>query len=167
MWSFLLFLAFRSALMQDQWRLVDQGGRVACVWGEPQLDAEARGRLQSAWVWSGVQPPERIAVDLIAQRRRLKVASTLILHVVRQERRGTPPLEVAAAPAAMWREIPEDLLPHWRVPAGGRLAIPYSAANAGVCAWSGPARGPGGWTCRLANGRHCWRRFRQRTCASR
>lgn len=142
MWSLLLFLLLRSALTQDQWRLVAQDGHVETVWGTPRLKAEERAHLKAAWVWSGVRPPRREEPKDIGEQKPPGSSERLEVRVVRGPGSPSPPdLEVVAAPLAMWREVPEHLLPRWSVPANGRLAVPRAPGERWRVRVVGPAEG--------------------------
>src|SRR6185369_10898947 len=152
MWPVVFFLLFRSALMQDQWRLVDQDGHVETVWGTPRLKAEERAHLTSAWVWSGVRPPRRIEPKDVGEQKPPGNPARLDVRVVRGSRTRPPSeIEIVAAPLAMWREVPEHLLPHWPVPANGRLAVPRAPGERWRARVVGP--GEGSWWVDVQPGR--------------
>lgn len=129
--SLVLFLLMRSALMQDQWRLVYEDGSVESVWGVPQIAAEKQARLQYAWVWSELSAPRRVEVEGIGKQRFPDAPGRLEIRIVPpQGARASGGLRVIAAPSDMWRDLPEHLLPSWPVPASGRLAIPRDPGRA-------------------------------------
>jgi hypothetical protein len=65
-------------------------------------------------------------------------AGKLEVRVARRAGTARPAadLRVIAAPVEMWREVPEDSLPSWPVPADGRLVVPVDGLH--------------GWRVRLA-----------------
>jgi hypothetical protein len=128
--AFLLFVLLQSALAQDQWRLVHQDGSIEAVWGTPRLSAEQRSGLQSAWVWSGEQAPQRIEAERIGKRELRRGTDRLEIRVVRQSRSRQPAdLRVIAGPISMWGDLPESALPSWPVPVSGRLVLPHVPAE--------------------------------------
>ena len=84
--------------------------------------------VERAWIWSDDAPPEAIdgahwcqaSVAAAAKQR-------LALQVVPQDRRAA--LSVIAAPAAMWREVPEALLPRFEVKDPQALRLPHDARS--------------------------------------
>lgn len=117
---------FQAVLSQDQWRIVDGTGAVQSVWGAaPQLSESQRTEVLSAWVWSELRAPRKVAPDRIGLERFKEDSARLQVRVVRRAA-GRPPadLRLIAAPAEMWGDLPEGVLPSWSVPADGRLELP-------------------------------------------
>ncbi len=117
-------------------------GRLHAHSGErPPEPGELQG-LDHAWVWSERSAPRRIdAADFGKEpppedrgRLKVRIASTSA------SQRLPPGLRLLAAPAEMWGQVPEHLLPAWPVPEQGRLAIPRDS------------RRP--WRLRLLGGEH-------------
>lgn len=144
--SLALLLAgwFQAVLSQDQWRIVDGRGAVQEVWGAPRLSEAERSEVLSAWVWSELRAPRKVAPDRIGLERFKDDPARLNVRVVRRAA-GRPPadLRVIAAPSEMWSEIPEASLPSWPVPAGGRLALPLDPGRPWRLRVAG--RGEGSW----------------------
>ncbi|HVT57502.1 MAG TPA: carboxypeptidase-like regulatory domain-containing protein [Thermoanaerobaculia bacterium] len=166
--ALLLFSLAQSVLAQDQWRLVYHDGEVASAWGEPRLSPEQCSRLQFAWVWSESRPPRRLRPEALAGTRSLPPPDPLRLHIrvslpapagwgqgVRpppgRRDAGYAGLRVIAAPLEMWRDLPEDALPSWSLPATGRLAVPLDPARRWRVRVSG--QGEGSWWADVPAGR--------------
>lgn len=96
--SFLL-LWLKVTLAQDQWRFVHADGSVEAVWGTPQLSAERKAEVVTAWVWSGSRAPRRVSPERIGRERFSDDAGRLAVHVSRRAG-GKPPddLRLLAAP---------------------------------------------------------------------
>jgi hypothetical protein len=125
----LVALLVVEALGLDQnWRLV-YPGRVEPVTGRLTLADVDLSELRAAWYWSSTTAPRRLEPSEIdgfaaprdSGRLRLRVAAADGLDV---------PLRVLAAPAELWREVPESLLPTWPVPENGRIEIPWTQEQA-------------------------------------
>lgn len=116
----LLLLWLQVSLPQEHWVLVYRGGGLETVAGAPRLTGEQRARLAHAWSWSGRSAPRRVEPDRLGERLPETAARLRV-------RGGRPGLRLVAAPVAMWRDVPEDLLPSWPVPAGGTLDLPVSS----------------------------------------
>ncbi|HZZ19321.1 MAG TPA: hypothetical protein VFE25_08130, partial [Opitutaceae bacterium] len=127
--SLLLTAWLHMALGQAQWRVVHPDGHVTGGWGWSGLAAEvaAKPPTRSTWVWSWRHAPVELAAgDPVAKAGALATEGPFWLdaHVVLRQHVPLARARLVAAPAAMWREIPESDLPSWPVPAGGRLAVP-------------------------------------------
>lgn len=125
-----LLLALQSLAGLEQWRLVYRDGSVETVVGTPRWSAGQRARLDHAWVWSERTAPRRIAGNpaqgamISTDRERLEVRVVRPAALSRQV-----PLRVIAAPLPLWTDLPEDLLPSWPVPPGGRLTLPLDPSR--------------------------------------
>ncbi len=76
-------------------------------------------------------PPEPIDADL----------DRLAIRVVGIEGEKTGDLALIAAPASMWEEVPESLLPRWPVPKGGSVQVPMDSDIAWRLRLVGEGRG--------------------------
>jgi protocatechuate 3,4-dioxygenase beta subunit len=137
-----LLLWVHALLAQEQWRIVDGRGAVHELRGTPQLSASQRQEVRSAWVWSGLSAPRKVAPERIGRERLKDDSARLEVRVVRRGSSAAG-LRLIAAPAEMWGEIPEASLPSWPLPKGGRLAIPLDPARAWRLRVAG--RGEGSW----------------------
>ncbi len=92
------------------------------VWSSIAV-ADCKG-VERAWVWSDDAPPRSANTCEApeAAKRRLE------LQVVRTGPRAKP--VVIAAPAAMWREVPEGLLPRFEIDRKGVARVPHDGASA-------------------------------------
>lgn len=121
----LLDLLLRLALLAaapERWCLVGTDGEVRCVAGAPDLDPAGRARLSHAWAWSDRAAPRRFEAARIGRGPLADDRARLAVSVAGWGRGRSG--RVVAAPLEMWEELPEDVLPAWPVPAGGRLSVP-------------------------------------------
>lgn len=124
---------------QDAWRLVHADGTVEAVAGPPRAEPEgaAPRRWTAAWTWGAGRAPRRLEPAQIGRAPLPEDSARLEVRVVRRAAGPVPEdLHLIAAPAEMWREVPEELLPSWPVPREGKVSIPVD-----------PSRG---WRVRLA-----------------
>lgn len=92
--------------------------------------AEMRsGDVTAVWVWSATTPPRRTTLRGAAAALRERSATTVDVRVDRQDLEEKSRLTVIGAPAAMWEEVAEDLLPSWPVAAGDRVQLPADRAE--------------------------------------
>lgn len=127
----LLFALYAALAGHEHWRLVYSDGTLRELAGTPQLAAGDRTDLKAGWAWSGLTAPRRVLPDRIGRDKApVPAKEFLTVRVVRQVP-GKPPadLRVIAAPVEMWREVPEDRLPQWPVPASGKLTLPYDSSH--------------------------------------
>ncbi|HEX2255062.1 MAG TPA: carboxypeptidase-like regulatory domain-containing protein [Thermoanaerobaculia bacterium] len=100
------------------------GGFVA---GPLAVLSELEEGVDHVWIWSRhsgprrVEPAEWAAVEQAPPNA--SPARLRILWPARSEEEAAP-LEVIAAPTAMWQEVPEELLPRAVLAAGGSLELP-------------------------------------------
>lgn len=117
----------QAVLGQPQWRVIHSSGQITAGWGEPALVAEVASGppARSVWLWSWRHAPIAIAPGSVTGATR-KVAGDgpAWLEVRLPRRKPTADARVIAAPAEMWRELPESELPSWPAPVSGRLAVP-------------------------------------------
>ncbi len=125
-WLLLLLLAPRV----EQWRLVYADGRVGAVAGRPAVTQEESGKILAAWAWSGGTAPRRLGAEAVGSFSLPRDEARLQLRIHGQDRGSYRDLAVVAGPAPMWLEVPEPLLPTWRVPARGMLEIPWQPGEA-------------------------------------
>lgn len=105
------------------------------------------------WLWTQDAPPQRAtAVEAIALVARGLTAQPqrAVVRIQRQRQDDVTPLQVIAAPAQMWGEVPEPLLPRLAVPTDGVVQIPRAHGAAWTVRVTG--REEGSWWTRLDNG---------------
>lgn len=145
MTAFLLVVRLVAAIAASAGATVPSG--VAVVEGEARVlepDELKTGRIEGAeavWTWSAAMPPRRSEGGAIDPALFSAPPDELIVRVDGAD--GTGPIRLLAAPAAMWREVPEELLPQWPVPSSGRLALPRDSAADWRLRLVGP--GTGSW----------------------
>lgn len=145
MTAFLLIVRLLAALAASAGATLPSG--VAVVEGEAHRLGPAElkvGRVEGAeaiWTWSAAMPPRRSEGGKIDPALFSAPADELTVRV--SGPRGTEPIRLIAAPAAMWREVPEDFLPQWSVPSSGRLVLPRDSAADWRLRLIGP--GTGSW----------------------
>jgi hypothetical protein len=88
-----------------------------------ELEPAALGAVHHLWVWDAATAPQRLTPADLAPPRPADTARLKIV-VPTGGKKIPSGFTVLAAPAAMWREVPEALLPSWPVPAGGRVLVP-------------------------------------------
>jgi hypothetical protein len=96
---------------------------------EPEQLADA----DHVWLWSASAPPVRLAADAVFpsfEKVRSNAGDTAparleVKSFLPGGKRGRG-VRVIAAPAAMWDEVPEDLLPSWVAGEGGAVTLPRS-----------------------------------------
>ncbi|MEM7480580.1 MAG: carboxypeptidase-like regulatory domain-containing protein [Acidobacteriota bacterium] len=94
-------------------------------WSE-RLDAGRHSQFTAFWQWSNESPPTRSSVADPPPETFDEALDWLDISVEMGESPLPKGLSLIAAPVEMWREVPEPLLPSWRVPASGRVRIPSS-----------------------------------------
>jgi hypothetical protein len=127
----LVLIGFQLASSLEQWRVVHRSGSVEAGWGIPRQETIAD--VRSAWAWSARTVPRRAEASRLGRERRPDDPGRLAVRVVRRAAglaaRAPRDLRVLAAPAEMWREVPEAALPSWPVPRDGRLELPLDAGR--------------------------------------
>jgi len=93
--------------------LVDRAGAATRQTVTLPLAPEVQENIAFAWLWNADSPPTRFTRDALPSIIPPKEYRALQVHV----REAAPPrgLQVVAAPARMWEEVAEDLLPHFDV----------------------------------------------------
>ncbi len=105
--------------------LVRPGWRAEPIPGGALAGLDAETGAVALWLWSRESAPVRLPmparppVSLEPAAEWLEVVLTTPPDAAR-----APERRVIAAPVAMWREVPEGLLPSWPVPEDGRLRLP-------------------------------------------
>jgi hypothetical protein len=103
--------------------LIGSGGALhPFATGEGAREPPVLSGAEHLWLWDDRRPPTRLAPSELPSWPPQEEVSTLRVDV-----RGAPdeePVFVIAAPAPMWQEVTEDLLPRFEVPASGSLAVP-------------------------------------------
>ncbi|HYC89266.1 MAG TPA: carboxypeptidase-like regulatory domain-containing protein [Thermoanaerobaculia bacterium] len=85
--------------------------------------------IERGWIWSEATAPEPIDGTAWCTDKPLKTATQrLALQVVPRDRRAA--LSVIAAPAAMWADVPEALLPRFAVKEPHTLRVPHDGRSA-------------------------------------
>lgn len=91
---------------------VDRHGNAFPVTRE-KLDAP--GDVRVVWRWSEELPPERLPLGRVDEMPRRTPEHVSVAVEVRADAAHAD-LHLVAAPLRMWQEVPEPLLPRWRVP---------------------------------------------------
>ena len=98
--------------------------------------------VERAWVWSDETAPEPIdATRWCKESPSAAAKQRLALQVAPRNRRAA--FTVIAAPAAMWREVPEALLPRFEVKEPHALRVPHDGRSAWRVRALGAAEGSG------------------------
>jgi|GEM_PF-631619 len=124
--------------------------------GETPADNAGQG-LVAVWAWTGIRPPQRLALESPADLEDLSAEALEPAGAFREVRlvvprppgaqRGakpppTPPgFHLVAAPADAWGQVPESFLPTWPVPSDGRVELPADRDRAWRLRLVGPGRG--------------------------
>jgi len=97
------------------------------LWEGSVSRADGGQQITHCWAWSQTCPPARYEPDErvpprcdSSESEPLNVRTSTPETLSNEE---APPVEIAAAPAEMWREVPRSLLPTWTSTAGRSLAI--------------------------------------------
>lgn len=124
--------------------------------GVAEVTPETLRGVEAAWLWTEQCPPRRLSGEEL--RRRFDEGGIAgcetdpgVLSVSLPGDGERAPGEVVAAPAAMWREVPEAWLPHWSVPRRGPLTLPRTVAEPWRLRYLG--RGMGTWARDVPAGR--------------
>lgn len=95
-----------------------------------RLSPDQLARAKAVWVWSPLrEPSRRIPEELRKERPRFGTGRTILVRVPAARQMPDAQLRLIAAPAEMWDEVPEPLLPSWPVPRSGRLTIPTDSSR--------------------------------------
>ncbi len=100
--------------------------------------------VRAFWIWSAASAPRRFDVDqlpanpLKADRGRLRIR---VPGKKEEAAAELPELVTRAAPKAMWDEVPEPLLPSWRLAEGSEIGIPHDPNRAWRVRLVGEERG--------------------------
>jgi hypothetical protein len=89
---------------------------------------EQLAEVDHAWLWSEAAPPVRLGAEAIRSsfdqiRSGTAPARLEVKCFLPGDKRGRG-VRVVAAPAAMWDQVPEDLLPLWEAGEGGSVSVP-------------------------------------------
>ncbi len=107
----------------------DGTAAVAHVTGEESTQDRAEP-VDHWWVWTSAIPPSRVAGDAAPRCEQAKSQHLVTVTLRFLDRREEhPPGQVLAAPAEMWSEVPEDLLPSWEVNQKPTLEVPVDGAK--------------------------------------
>jgi Carboxypeptidase regulatory-like domain len=136
--SLLLAAWLHAALGQAQWRVVHHDSQITAGWGLPALAVEyaAVPPARSIWLWSWRHAPITVTPGGAPVKTQELAGDGPFWLEVQVACRAPVEPEVAsqarliAAPIEMWRELPENELPSWPVPANGRLAVPVDHRHA-------------------------------------
>jgi hypothetical protein len=134
--SLLVAAWIHTAIGQSQWRILYPDGRVAAGWGglPAAPAAQSQPAARSIWAWSWLHAPIEIPPSGAPRIPRRFADDGPFWLEVRLSRGARPALpsgtRLVAAPIEMWREIPEDALPTWPVPASGHFSVPVDRAHA-------------------------------------
>jgi len=112
----LLSLISTHSLAQEGAVVVLAEGRVeACTFEElGRLARQTPGPERAVWRWAKGAPPQRFD-DAKAALQPLEEPRVMLEVQVLARAEERPPAAMIAAPEAMWREVPEALLPQWTV----------------------------------------------------
>ncbi len=152
--ALLLTVWFQLALGRPQWLALHHDGQVTGGWGLSSLATEAsQAPAPSIWLWSWRHAPVALAAGGAPPTRALNGEGPFWLEIrgVPPTRNRAPTARLIAAPVEMWRAIPENKLPSWPVPAGGRFAVPVDGIHAWRVRWV--AEGQGSWWAEVPPGR--------------
>lgn len=108
------------AVAEPHYVLVGKGEPSRSLTHQEVVALEGKGLV---WTWTDELPPLRRPVAWLGRPAR-KEPGRLQVTAVRSERTKAGALQVIAAPARMWQEVAEALLPRWPVPENGRLTLP-------------------------------------------
>jgi len=105
---------------------------IACRNADCVTSAAAIADADFIWVWSADAPPVRMqpreAIKAVAHGLAAHAERSTI-RISRTRAGDVTPLTVIAAPFEMWSEVPEPLLPRFRVPRDGSVSLPRDAGK--------------------------------------
>lgn len=96
------------------------------------------------WWWSEGRPPRRAVPPVRWREAMVEPAAARLAVTVKTGRTPRRPRDrsvLLAAPARMWEEVPESLLPRFSVPASGAVSVPVADAASWRLRAVGPERG--------------------------
>ncbi|MHB8997975.1 MAG: carboxypeptidase-like regulatory domain-containing protein [Thermoanaerobaculia bacterium] len=107
-----------------------------------ELKNVAAEAVSAVWVWTPEAPPRRAAVSDLERTASRPAGEHLAVRIAR-EVDPRQRLTLFAAPAEMWQEVPENILPSWSVVPGATLRIPTDrgkvwrvrVVGAGIGSW--------------------------------
>jgi len=116
----------------EQGVIVDGPLRLEALPALSQADPQRLARARAIWVWSPVAEPRRLSARELreAGRRDLVADHSILVRVPAARGTKAGGLRLIAGPVEMWDEVPEAMLPSWRVPASGRVRIPADRVRA-------------------------------------
>jgi hypothetical protein len=123
-----LFLIAPHTAIAAELRLVLDDSTVVSRSLDGPIEPGDLEHVDHAWVWSDVAAARRVPTAALRDRdsliRSLAASDRMTLRFARQDGRKIGAVTIISAPAEMWEEVPEPLLPHMEA-SSASTTVPY------------------------------------------